>query len=208
MFRTSPSVNSGSVEGWFAGRAAYSASCPCPKAPNSPRFVNIVASMKPPIVSVSPAPSLTVWPRAGAGSTGTERKMTTCAVSDAVRVFIRFPSREDWQCRNGPAMRAEWRRTPPGRGTGGSNLEVGGAGVAASALGTAWGVGRRARVPGSASAARASFAARKASTRRRATSAAAMSPAFSRSSAARVEAPKSIALSRAIVVLSCANSRS
>src|SRR2546427_2385836 len=87
VFRMSPSKNPWSVGGctW----AAHSAFCPCPKPPvNIPRSLNSVALMKPLIVRVSPAPSLTdCWPNRVDGPP--RNAASAPAVNHAIRLLMR-----------------------------------------------------------------------------------------------------------------------
>src|SRR3989442_1507912 len=99
VLRTSPSLKSLSVVGWLAGAAANSAFCPWPNPPNSPLFVNIVALMKPLIVSVSPSPSFTTcpvgcWAGAERAPARTEITNTASPQNDATPFLMTSPSCE------------------------------------------------------------------------------------------------------------------
>src|SRR6266853_1863946 len=85
VFRMSPSKRLWSTPG--CATLAHSAFCPCPKS-NKPRLLNIVALMKPLMVRVSPAPSLTDC--CANAADGPPRNATSAtAVNPAIRLLMR-----------------------------------------------------------------------------------------------------------------------
>src|SRR3989454_2894921 len=88
VFRMSPSRNPWSVVGWAT--AAHSAFWPWPNPSNKPRLLNIVALMKPLIVRVSPAPSLTdCCAHTADGPPRNAASATATTANNAIRFLMR-----------------------------------------------------------------------------------------------------------------------
>jgi len=96
VLRTSPSRYVLSVAGWTL--TAYSAFCPFPNA-KKPLFMNHVALTKPPIVNVSPSPSLTTcpvgcWAMAGRALPSIKIPITASPEHHANRILMMSSSSE------------------------------------------------------------------------------------------------------------------